>query len=59
LCAIERVVDVALLLVVVEFVVEVDLNAFEAVVHDEVDHARDGVGTVDRGGAAGSALRRA
>ena len=41
------------LAVAVEAVVGFDLNALEAVVHDEVHHARHGIGAVHRGRAAG------
>src|SRR5207253_5517598 len=41
------------LLVVVEAVVVVDLQPLEAVVHDEVDDARDGIGPVHSRGTTG------
>src|SRR5205807_7738140 len=41
------------ILVVVEGVVGVDLDAFVMRIHHEVDHAGDCVGTVDGGGTAG------
>ncbi len=39
-----------------ETVLGVDLNAFEVILHDEVDHARHGVRTVGRGRAAADDL---
>ena len=47
-----RAVDLASLVMVEDRTVDVDLDALEAVVHDEVDHAGHGVGTVHRRGPA-------
>ena len=54
--AVDQAGDVLVLQVVVvliEAVLGVEADAFEIVVHDEVDDAGDGVGAVHRGGAAG------
>src|SRR6266571_6392287 len=47
---------ITVLLMVVEAVVEVELQALEPVVHDEVHHARHGVRAINRRGSAGEVL---
>ena len=45
--SIQGVVDIAFLLVVVEAVVDIELNALETIIHDEVDHPGQGIGAID------------
>ena len=48
-----NILDGAVLLVVVETVVDVELHALKMVVHDEVHDACNGIGTIDRRCPAG------